>query len=615
MLGELETLRDQTRLTALDVQFAQFVAQQARSDAPELVLAACLASHETGNGHVCVDLAQCADREVLVGAESPVLVAPELGHWTAVLRDSSVVGRPGEYRPLVLDDEGRLYLYRYWKYEQLVANGLIARSVTVEEEGNPDRLRPMASRLFGPHDGGEVDWQEIAGAVALLRRLCVISGGPGTGKTTTVVRILALLLEHTGEPRLRIAMATPTGKAATRMQEAVRLAKRDLKLDPTLAAAIPDDVSTIHRLLGTRANAVSFRHNRASPLALDVLVVDEASMVDLALMAKLVEALPGSARLILLGDKDQLASVEAGSVLGDICGAPYGFSEAFSHRLAHLTGQTIPAGSGGNSRLRDSVVLLRRNYRFGTHSGIATLARAVREGRADTAFDILADGQYDDLAWYPLDDKTDIEKYLRRHLDEGFFSYLEHVKVDAEPSLIFETFKRFRMLSALRKGPFGVETLNALIARTLGVRHLVADPAGKWYPGYAVMITRNDYDAKLYNGDVGIALVDPASGQDLRVFFEGSDGDMRKFSPLRLPAHEAVFAMTVHKSQGSEFENVSLLLPSDPSSVLTRELLYTAITRARIKFALWGTEVVFKTAVTRAVRRSSGLRDALHGRS
>lgn len=611
MLGELETLRDQTRLTALDVQFAQFVAQRARSDAPELVLAACLASHETGNGHICVDLAKCADQEVLVGAEPPVLVAPDLGHWTGILRDTSVVGSPGGYCPLVLDDENRLYLYRYWKYERLVANGLIARSLTVESEYNPDRLRRSLSRLFGPHDDCEVDWQEIAGVLALLRRLCVISGGPGTGKTTTVVRILALLLQHTAEQRLRIAMATPTGKAATRMQEAVRLAKRDL--DPTLAAAIPDDVSTIHRLLGPRANTVSFRHNRANPLALDVLVVDEASMIDLALMAKLVEALPGSARLILLGDKDQLASVEAGSVLGDICGTPCGFSETFSHRLAHLTGQAIPAGPGGNSRLRDSVVLLRRNYRFASQSGIATLARAVREGRADAAMDILAGGQYGDLAWYPLDDKTDIDKYLSWHLDEGFFSYLEHVKVNAEPSLIFAAFKRFRMLSALRKGPFGVETLNALISQTLADQHRVAGPVSKWYPGYPVMITRNDYDAKLYNGDVGIALADPASGQDPRVFFEGSDGQTRKLSPLRLPAHEAVFAMTVHKSQGSEFENVSLLLPSGPSPVLTRELLYTAITRARKKFALWGNEVVFGTAVTRAVRRSSGLRDALHG--
>jgi exodeoxyribonuclease V alpha subunit len=270
-----------------------------------------------------------------VGENGP-MIAPPLADWRTALRQSPVVGRPGDYAPLILDDAGRLYLYRYWAYERQLAEDVLRRLADEPSGVDIPRLRAGLDRLFPPAGDAEVDWQRIAAAVAVLKQFCVISGGPGTGKTTTVIRILALLAEQAARP-LHIALTAPTGKAATRMQEAIRLARDRLPVSPAIREAIPGEAMTIHRLLGYRPGSVRFRHDRDNPLPVDALVVDEASMVDLALMAKLVRALPPRARLILLGDKDQLASVEAGAVLGDICGDSTGFSPAFRERLIEAT--------------------------------------------------------------------------------------------------------------------------------------------------------------------------------------------------------------------------------------------------------------------------------------
>ncbi|HLK12801.1 MAG TPA: exodeoxyribonuclease V subunit alpha [Candidatus Binatia bacterium] len=615
MIERLEALRA-AGLADLDAHFARFVAHLAGSDAPELALAACLASRATASGHVCVDLAALAGGVVMPeeGVDAPAdvtpVVAPGLDAWTAALRASPVVGAPGEHRPLVLDGRGRLYLHRYWAYERRLADDLLARAAVVEEV-DERRLRADLVRLFGPAQEGEVDWQRIAAATAALRRLCVISGGPGTGKTSIVVRILALLAAQ-AHGRLRAGLVAPTGKAAARLAEAVRAAKRREPLDPAARDAIPEDACTIHRLLGPRSGSVAFRHDRANPLPLDVLVVDEASMVDLALMAKLVAALPPAARLVVLGDRDQLASVEAGAVLGDVCGPAPGLSEACAARLAAVTGAPVPAAAGGTSALGDSVVLLRRSWRFGAESGIGRLAAAVNRGDGAGALALLEEGGFSDVVWRPMTVATDVRPQLDERALEGFRPYLDRVVAGADVGEAFAAFAAFRVLCAHRVGPAGAETVNHRLEARLRAS-VLGGGRGPWYAGRPVLVTQNDYELRLFNGDVGIVLPDPAARGALRVHFEAADGAVRRVPPARLPAHETAWAMTVHKSQGSEFDAVLLVLPTEPSRVLTRELIYTAVTRARRRVEVWGEAQTLRAAVERPLVRSSGLRDALWG--
>jgi exodeoxyribonuclease V alpha subunit len=614
----LPLLREQGVLTDLDIYFARLMGRLAGPVFPEnglavkgrLELAAALASHATGQGDICVNLRQWTRRWQASMAESVGFAPPPISDWLEGLRASPVVGRPGQRQPLILDRRGRLYLYRYWGYEQQLAADLLERAsaeVEVTDEArlqaDLNRLFPRPSQLEGP------DWQKVAAAVAALKRLCVISGGPGTGKTSTVLRILALLSGQTDRP-LRIALAAPTGKAAARLQESIRAAKPGLGLASEHAAQIPDEASTLHRLLGSRPDSVYFRYNADNPLPLDLLVVDEVSMVGLALMAKTLEALPPEARLILLGDKDQLASVEAGSVLGEICARAGRFSPAFQAKLVQLTGEKLPEGRVAVSPLTDAIVLLRYSFRFGATSGIGALARAVNRGQSAEAVGLLAQGRYSDIGWRLLADPAGLPEQLATPVVAGFAPYLHAVREQAAPSDVFAQFNRFRVLSALRSGPFGVEALNRLCETVLHNRGLL-DSRQPWYVGRPVMIVRNDYNLRLFNGDIGIALPDPNEPERVKVFFLGSDGLLRSFAPARLPEHETVYAMTVHKSQGSEFDRILVVTPNEPSPVLSRELIYTALTRAKAEASFYGVPAVFAGAVERRLRRSSGLRDRL----
>ena len=585
--------------TPMDRHFARFLMRLAGSGDPALGLAAALVSCQTGRGHVCLDLAGIAGRPVAAALPEggPEGVCPEWPDWERALRGSGVVAAPGGFAPLVLAGS-RLYLHRYWEYEQQVAAALLARAKDVPPA--PDRARLLAGldRLF-PGPRAAADRQRAAAAVSALRRLCIISGGPGTGKTHTVVRIMALLQELAGST-LRIGLAAPTGKAAARLQEAVRRAGAGLALPPDLAAALPAEAATIHRLLGVRRDSHRFRRHRGNPLPLDLLVVDEASMVDLALMAKLLDALPPGARLVLLGDKDQLASVEAGAVLGDICGDRA--ETGLPGPLAGLGFEGV-AGDGQGGALADCLVLLIESRRFGPASGIGRLARAVNAGDGDEALACLGDESLPDLHWEPEGG----EELLAARTVAGFRPYLEA----PTPEAAFAAFDSFRLLTGLRQGPAGVEGLNAWVERQLARAGLIAPREGRWYPGRPVMVTRNHYGLGLYNGDIGLTL--PDGGGRLRVHFPAADGTLRSIATARMPEHETAYALTVHKSQGSEFDQVLLLLPDQPSPVLSRESLYTAVTRARSRFELWGAEEVFRTGVSRRTSRSSGLRELLWG--
>lgn len=611
LASALQCLHDQGALSDLDVHFAHFMERLAGGNAAELALAAALASHATAQGDICLNLRQWIRRTQALQADPaalPPTILPTAQDWLESLRNSPVVGQPGARQPLILDRRGRLYLYRYWQYEQRLARDLRRRASAPTLEVNQHRLRTDLAQLFPRHpELHGVDWQKVAAAVAALKRVCVISGGPGTGKTSTVLKVLALLAGQATHP-LRIALAAPTGKAAARMQESIRAAKPTLNLSAVQAAQIPEQASTLHRLLGTRPNSVYFRHNAEHPLLLDVLVVDEVSMVGLALLAKTVDALLPTTRLILLGDKDQLASVDAGAVLGDLCAGAGRFSPAFQQHLAALTGETLPPGKQSTSPLVDSIVLLRHSYRFGANSGIGALAQAVNRGRASQASTLLSG--HTDITWHDLASAEHLAQQLAAPIKQGFAPYLQAVHTAAAPAVVFAEFNRFRVLAVLRKGAFGVVALNQLCEAVLQAgAWITADDT--WYAGRPIMVTRNDYNLRLFNGDIGITLPDHEQDGRMKVFFQGNDGELRSFPPARLPEHETVYAMTVHKSQGSEFEQVLVVTPDKSSPVLSRELIYTALTRAKQQAVFYGIPAVFAAAVERRLQRSSGLRDRL----
>lgn len=598
-------------LRAVDLHFGRRIAALAGGDDPHLLLAGALASQRLGAGDVCVDLTQCQDFP-LFQTQMPGggLAAPEPRTWMEALRRSPVVGQPGDRAPLILDDAGRLYLGRYWYFEQVLAAALAARTGRWAVDVDRDRLRQGLAELFpksrieGTDQG--TDWQQVAAAVALLRPFCVISGGPGTGKTRTVTSILALLVQQANGEALRIVLAAPTGKAAARLTESIRAQKSNLTLASEQAARIPDEAQTLHRLLGFRPGRVNPRHGPDNPLHLDVLVVDEASMVDLPLMARLLAALPEHARLILLGDKDQLASVEAGMVLGDICGrgAKPAYSSALCAAVQDVTGAALASTAKAAPAIAEHIVVLEKSWRFREQSGIGALARAVNAGKVDDARSILGEGHPDveQLA----SDPSSLTPFILERVVPA------HRKVMAAPTpeQALAALNAMRVLCAVREGPYGVHALNRVIEQALVKAGLIRR-GGDMYAGRPVMVTVNDHAQRLYNGDVGLVLPDPERG-DLRVFLETAEG-IRRILPSRLPPHETVYAMTVHKSQGSEFDKVLLILPDVDSRVITRELLYTGITRAKSKVTLRASGKRFTQAIERPVRRSTGLYAALWG--
>lgn len=678
----------------LDREFAHLIRtlseEHGAQPEPLLLLLAALVSHQVGRGHVCMDLHPLLDdpsqtlslppddspAPPMTDAAGPlprpdqVLAKTTLDQCQKIVTASAAASGGEQATPLVLAGT-RLYLRRFWRYEQRIADGIRQRleqpsTLADASSTNAQTLRSALDILFRPQQ--RVDYQKLACALAARNHFAVITGGPGTGKTTTVVNLLAALQAVAGSSpqrqgrKYRIRLAAPTGKAAARLNESIGGAVRGLPL-PELPGQvsqddIPTKVTTLHRLLGSRPDTRQFRHHRDNPLLVDILVIDEASMVDLDLMASVIDALPASAHLILLGDKDQLASVDAGAVLGELCqrAEVAHYNAETAGWLSAMTGYDVPENLRDESgNLMDqAVAMLRHSYRFSEHSGIGRLASAVNTNRLDAT--LLADarqGRFDDVAMLPTGATPEEARSLichhaitgtpgafnkqgeNRHINgeaiappAGYGHYLQRMHNhqltadspradwDSLARQVLNAFGDFQILCALRKGPWGVEGLNDLIAKQLLSESLIPRAEG-WYAGRPVLVTGNDYNLGLMNGDIGITFSLPWDRDEngdpkhaLRVAFPTSDGtdDIRWISPSRLQKLETVYAMTVHKSQGSEFTHTCLVLPDRLSPVLTRELIYTGITRARHWFSLiTGSEIVLKNSVDQQVVRASGL--------
>ena len=613
----------------------------------------------TSDGHVCLSLADLA---------TVLTPAPRIAALRADLIASGLVGTPQALgaMPMILDDQDRLYLHRYFDYERRLAQRLMRASLstpvavdmaTREQLGAlfqtqlapapqqappqappqalPQTPRPSSGQVDWLADSladetppeigatqGPPDWQRVATALALRQRLTVISGGPGTGKTTTVVNLLACLIAQ--NPDCRIALAAPTGKAAARMTEAIR--SRSAHLPQAIRDRLPADSFTIHRLLGVRPDG--FIHHAGNRLAIDALVVDEASMLDLAQATQLLEAVPETARIILLGDKDQLSAVEAGAVFSDLSADPT-LSDDCRKDIASLCGvhaaQIVSPEAIRSSALRNTATWLRRNFRFAADSSIARLAADINGARPTRAIASLTRGGGGgggvggdgdgSVRWLDDGAATPGQATVDRML-QGYGPYLEAVRRDPQDaSAITEAFGKFRVLCAVHEGPRGVVSLNERVARharealTAVPQAQRTDPRDPWYLGRPVMVLRNDHVLKLFNGDIGVSL--PNDQGELMVYFADVTGGLRAVAPVRLPVHQTAFAMTVHKSQGSEFDEVLVLLPAQRSRVVSRELLYTAVTRARHRVSICASAEVLSAAIQSPTRRQAGLLDRL----
>jgi exodeoxyribonuclease V alpha subunit len=658
VLAEFDNCVELGLLRRLSHAFARFIASLDTTP-PALAVSCALLSELESRGHSCLMLAELShDAPGLLGWtneqwQSVCVAAGKLPSsvedWQLALALCAqvwVVGKPDEQQPLVLDGD-RLYLRRYWRHEQRVAQAINARAaagggvgaaagVGAGREVDPAQVREWLDRLFDGAPGKGPDWQKIACAVAARSTFSIITGGPGTGKTYTVARLLALLFGLSPSPeRLRIALAAPTGKAAARLKQSIDSALGELAarvedilpLDRLAARMAP--AGTLHSLLGARPDTRAVRHNAGNPLDIDVLIVDEASMIHLEMMSMLLDALPPRATVILLGDKDQLASVEAGAVMGDLCfGAQDGgYDKDTAAYVLQASGEPLPdamLGKGsGSSRLAQSTVMLRESRRFG--GPIGQLAMSVNAGDAAGAARCLRASEDGIVQWKEHATPADILPLAldgRPGAEGGYRTYLQLL---ASPVLatsadnnayldwvrsVLKAFDGFRILCAVREGEWGVAGVNQAIERHLEQEGLIRRRS-EWYAGRPVMVTRNDYSVGVFNGDIGITLPDPERPQSQRVYFLDGN-EVRSVLASRLSHVETAYAMTVHKVQGSEFGHAAMVLPADAGPVTARELIYTGITRAKHRFTLM-TEApaMLAKAIGQQTLRASGLRSLL----
>jgi len=568
-------------LNPLDEHFARKMNELAGADPDQAVFnAARLVCNESANGHVCLDLDQFSGQKVLIRYQDTesIVSIPDLTDWLRTLENNILVGQFEEVKPLILDKvHHRLYLRRYWQYERHLVDSFRKFASSTQLLPESEKADQLLEQLNPPTADNNDQRQAIQ--LAMQSQLCIITGGPGTGKTTTIVNIMVVLLA--ADPEIRIVLTAPTGKAAARLSASVSEGKERLKgtIPVEIWNKISEETHTIHRLLKSKRNSIYFRHDALNLLPMDCLILDEVSMVDMALMSKLIQSLPDDCRLILLGDANQLSSVEAGAVFGDLCGTE-------------------------SIQLQNKVVQLKKSHRFDPDKGIGRLSEQVLAGKGGEGYHYLNTGDDSRISWYSLPEPELLPTFIEKTILPKAEALLDSDTIESA----FKRLKSFMVLTALRVGPYGSLNLNILVEDLLAQMGKIP-AATDWYHGKPILITRNDYGMDLFNGDLGICFRDPEENR-LSVYFEKQNG-YRQVSPARLPAYESVYALTIHKSQGSEFDQIILMLPEKENELLTRELIYTAITRARNSLQVVGNEQVFIDSVSKKIRRSSGLKEGL----
>lgn len=645
MLKLLEALKSAQIISELNYQFACLIEQKQRDlgySAQQQNLAlllAALVSYHTQQDNTALHLASEAARNPfgLQGRKLERDFAHDIlqkidfstpADWATILADHIAFSQMPERIAPMLFQHDLLYFYRYWQAEQRIAD-YFQRAATTALTHDVQTTQTILSALFAPQT--ETDWQQVAVATAMAKRFCLISGGPGTGKTRTVTLLLAALQlrqQHHRQPLLNIALAAPTGKAAARLKESLSASLAQLPCSDTIKSAIPTDAATLHSLLGMRPLSDTPKYHQHNPLHYDVLVVDEASMIDLALMEKLLNALRPSTQLILLGDKDQLASVEAGAIMGELGQfLALNYSAAHSEYLRQVTGYAINPTAPQVPAICDTLCHLKRSYRFDQHSGIGKLAYAINHQQASSSWQILSDSRAADLTLnaYPpasafLDNASRLQACVNQITQQAVVLYRDYLTLakqrQQDPlsvsiSEIFAAFHRVRILTALRISPLGAEQLNQSIAEALHKARLVEfKQSRESYLGKPILLTENAAHLHIYSGDIGLMLPDETGA--LRLYFDTlTPSGYLNLSPSKVPRFEPAYVMTVHKSQGSEFEHTLLVLPLTPAPILSKELLYTAVTRAKQHFTLFGEEKIWKNAVKTQIQRQSGLKQQL----
>lgn len=607
----IDDLKGSGLFSEIDIHLADFISGKAKKSDSVLYLVLLLLTSRLAQGDVCLlpdDISRRPLSDYIEGGDAlSGIVIPDKKTLLSSLRKSGIAGGESETLPVIIDADERIYFQKYFLFEKELARSILSMTGGAAEPEITPEVKALFSSLF-PLRSGETDWQGVAAYSALRGRFTVISGGPGTGKTSTVIRILALLFELCGD-NISVALAAPTGKAAARLRESITLSADSLPVRDEIKKMIPVETFTIHRLLGSVNGSPEFRHNMDNPLRHDVIVVDECSMADLPLMYRFFRAVKPGARVILLGDRDQLSSVEGGAVFGDICdrGRTHGYSESFIKSGSSVLGGSFADDAVveiGSAPLPGSLTILRRSYRFSGESGIGLLADMIRNGDSAGAVELLTAGGKSDIMLTGDISIHAIERAFREAAETSFTG-----KINSIHESVYEFIKGFAILSATRRGPAGAAALNSMAERVLSEMGVIS-PVNGFYEGRPVMVTRNDYTLSLFNGDIGVTCV---KDDGLRVMFEKADGEKVFIHPSRMPEHETAYAMTIHKSQGSEFNEVLVVLPDAGSPLMTRELLYTAVTRGRNRVVVASESKTVAAMIGNPMRRMTGLRERLWG--
>lgn len=571
----LSELKKRKEISLQELEFGRFLNRVESSDPKEILFMGMACIRHQMDGHLCISITEFLNYPVYAKLIDKSISDVQI---LDLIAKSGLIGTPGDSKPLILDDR-KVYLQKIWKYENELIDWLLNKA-----DENDTLAKENIQFVDQSFEGStEVDWQRIAVKVSLLKNLVIVSGGPGTGKTFTIKRIIEALKYSNSDKKIKIALAAPTGKAAQRLNDSLA---SDEEFE--VGAAV-----TVHKLLGAEFGSSTYKYNKANQLVYDVVVVDEASMLDIHLWTALIRALPDTAKLILLGDKDQLSSVEAGSILGDICS---GATNSFSMKVASEIRE--PLLSNKSFPLNDCFILLEKTYRVEEGSGIKVLSDAVNSGDYERVLEILESDQF---PYVTLKDSS------KKNVDELISKYvLKPAQNNRSIEDIRNGLNTYKILCALRRGPFGIEEINRASEKAL--KGLMGIPANQqWYSGRTIMMNRTNNQFKLRNGETGLCI--QASESEFEILFDRKEEF--KLPTTRLQDYELAFANTIHKSQGSEYDHVAIVLPNETNPLLSRELLYTAITRAKKSIVIYAKEEIVVDAVKKVVSRNSGIKDKI----